>query len=143
MRGRPIGNLAGQGRQRGRPFLVAAWLAGAEIDTQGAELCRAGRLLCPCINIALPGDGEIDKSGGHDRGLKLCFQQSTGNSTCPQADIAFGVFGNSFLHQNITNLQTAVGFENARHFGQRRGFVGHQVEHAIRDDHIRPGIGDG
>jgi hypothetical protein len=91
-------------------------------------------------DIGLPRDLEIDKTGGYDRSLELCFQQSTGNSARPQVDLTFSALRNRFLDQDVTDLQAPTGLENARHFLQGCGFIWDQIEDAIRDHNIRPVI---
>jgi hypothetical protein len=55
-------------------------------------------------DIGLPSDFEIHKTGGYDRSLELCFQQSAGNSARPQIDLTFGTLRNCLLDQNIADL---------------------------------------
>jgi hypothetical protein len=63
--------------------LIIPWLSGSEVDPQRTETRRAGRLGSVAEHIRSPGDLEIDETGGYDRSLKLCFQQSAGNSAGP------------------------------------------------------------
>jgi len=79
---------------------------------------------CVAEHITAPGDCEIHKTGGFDRSFKLCFQQSTGNSTGPEVDLGFGILWHRCLHQNIANLQPASRFEHASHLAQRCGLSG-------------------
>jgi hypothetical protein len=88
---------------------------GAEVDAQGAEVVGTGLLRRTTEDIRPPGDLEPHKTGGHDRRLKLCFQQSTGNSTGPQVYVAFGALRHGFLHQDVTDLEAAVGLEHTGH----------------------------
>jgi len=65
---------------------------GAEIDPQRTKVRGAGGMRRAAEDVSPPGDFEIDKTGGHDRVLELCFQQSAGNSTCPQVYPVFRAF---------------------------------------------------
>jgi hypothetical protein len=61
-------------RLQGRvPLCLGAWLAGAEVNAQGAKV-------------------------GSAAGLKLSFQQSAGNSTGPELNVLFGALRNFLLH---------------------------------------------
>ena len=79
----PNRDLAGKRGHCCFPFLVVQRLAGAEIDSQRAKIGRAGFLGSTAEDVCPPRDLEVYKTGGHDRGLKLCFRQSTGDSTRP------------------------------------------------------------
>jgi len=59
-------------------------LAGGEVDPARPELCDffAGAR-STFEDVLLPDQFKILESGGHDRGLKLCFQQSTSYSVGP------------------------------------------------------------
>jgi hypothetical protein len=122
------------------PLLLICCLASAEVDALCPEFCGATGLRRATENVRLPGDLEVDESGGHDRGLQFCFQQSTGNSARPEIDLLLRVRWHRGTHQDIPDLQATVGFEHASHFLQGRQFVRQQVEDAVRDDHIGPAI---
>ena len=79
--------FAGQGRQRSMPLLLICCLTRIEVDTLRPELCGTIRLRSATEDVRLPGDLEVNEACGHDRGLQLCFQQSTGNSARPQIDL--------------------------------------------------------
>lgn len=74
---------AGERGKRSGPFIVVVGSPGAKGDAEGAICCGAAGLRSACENVAPPGDCKIDEAGGHDRGLKLCLQQSAGNSAGP------------------------------------------------------------
>jgi hypothetical protein len=80
-------------------------------------------LRCANEDIRLPSDLEINKSGGHDRGLQFCFQQSTSNSARPQIDLLFRVHWHRGTHQDIPDLKATGGFEHASHLLQSSEFV--------------------
>ncbi len=65
--------FAGQISQSLCQFLIVDRFSCSEVDAQCAKTCRAGRLRRAAKHITLPGDLEIDKTGGYDRSLKLCF----------------------------------------------------------------------
>ena len=108
--------LAGKTGESIHPLLFIGRFPGPKVDPQCSEAGCTGRLWSAAEHIRLPGDLEIDKAGSHDRGLKLCFQQSAGNSTRPQIDLTFGALWDYLLHQNITDLQTPARFKHPRHF---------------------------
>jgi hypothetical protein len=99
-----FGRLAAQGGQCRGPLLRIHRLAGAEVDAERPEVGCARRLRRATEDIRSPGDLKVDKTGGQDRGLELCFQQSAGNSASPKIDLAFGAIGHRFLHQDVANL---------------------------------------
>jgi hypothetical protein len=97
------------------PFLLGPRLSRPEIDADRPELRRARRLWRTAEHIGVPSDLEIHEPGGHDRGLKLRFQQSPGDSAFPQVDVTLGGVGNSFGHHDVTDLQPTAGLQHARH----------------------------
>ena len=132
--------FAAQIRQGLCPFLIVDRFSCPEVDSQRSKVGCAGCLRRALEDIALPGDLEIDKTRGYHRSLKLCFQQSAGNSACPQIDITSGALGDRFLHQDVTNLQPPAGLEHPRHFLQGGWFIRNQIEDAVGDHHIRPAV---
>jgi hypothetical protein len=54
-------------------------------------------LRCTRKYICPPGNFKIDKSGSRNRVLQLCFQQSAGNSTGPEINVAFCAVWNLLL----------------------------------------------
>ncbi len=137
------GDFTGKPRQRLLPPLLIGCLARAEVDAYCPEFCGATGLRRATEDIRLPGDLEVNKSGGHDRGLQFCFQQSTGNSARPQVDLLLRLLRHRLLHQDIPDLEAARGFEHTGHLPQGRQFVRQQVEDPVGDDHIGPAIRDG
>jgi len=91
-------------RQRIVPFPLIGGLARPEVDALRPKLGGAARLGCAIVDIAVPGDLKRHESGGHDRGLELRIQQSTGNSAGPQIYLAFGIGRHRFQHRNIADL---------------------------------------
>ena len=124
------------------PLLLIGCLARTEVDALCPECCGATRLRRATEDVRLPGDLEVNESGGHDRGLQFCFQQSTGNSARPQSDLLLRVRWHRLLHQDIPDLETTRGFEDAGHLLQGRQLVRQQVQDAVGDNHIGPAIGD-
>src|SRR5581483_8168332 len=89
-RSRLCRKLTAQGSQGLSPLVLVRGLAGAEVDPERPEAGRATRLRRTAEDVRAPGNRKIDKTGGHDRGLELCVQQSPGNSASPEIDLAFG-----------------------------------------------------
>lgn len=131
-------NVARQRCQRRNPLALVARLPCAEVDSQCPELCGARRLWRARVNVAAPGDLEIDKPGRNDRCLELCIQQSTGDSAFPEIDVLFAFLGHRFLHQDVADLKATARLEHPRHLAQSPKLVGKKVQHTIRDDDIGP-----
>ena len=123
-------------------LLLICCLARTEVDALCPEFCGTARLRRAAEDVRLPGDLEVNESGGHDRGLQFCFQQSTGNSARPQIDLLFRILRHCLLHQDIPDLEATSGFEYASHLLQGHEFIRQQVEDAVGDDHIGPAIRD-
>ena len=102
-----------------------------EIDSHGAELCGARRLWRAGEDLGAPGDLEIDEPGRDNRCLKLCLQQSAGDSTLPEIDVLFAFVRDCFLHEDVADLKATARLEHARHFLQSGKFVGKEIEHAV------------
>lgn len=79
----PSGDFTGEFSQCRFPLFVVPRLASPEVDSQRTKVGRAGFLRGAAEDVGPPGDLKTHKTGCHYRGLKLCIQQSTGNSTCP------------------------------------------------------------
>ena len=105
-----------QGSQSGGPLLLRGCLAGPEVDAYRSKIGGTARLGGTAKDIGPPGDGKVHETGGHNRCFKLCFQQSTGNSTGPEVDPPFGALGHWPLHQDIADLQPSVRLEHPGHF---------------------------
>lgn len=112
-----------------------------EIDSDGAKRTRARRLRGAVEDLGLPGDFKISKASSDDRRLKLCFEQSAGNSARPEVDLSLRPFGNRARDKDVGDLKTPTRPQHAEHLAQRLLLVGSQVEHAIRDDHVGPAVG--
>ncbi len=125
------------------PLLLIGRLACAEVDAYRPEFCGATSLRSATEDVHSLRDLDVNETGGHDRGLQFCFQQSTGNSARPQIDLLFRVLWHRLLHQDIPDLEATGGFEYASHLLQGREFVWQQVEDTVGDDHIGPAIRDG
>src|SRR5688572_11516096 len=138
-----LGDRARQLRDGRVPFPGCAGLTGSEVDPDGPELRGARRLRGAAKNIGPPRNLESHESRGHDGGLQLCFQQSTGDSTLPEIHIALVLRRHRFRNENIADLEPAPRLEYTRHFLKAGEFVGKKVHHAVRDDHICPRVADG
>lgn len=124
-------HVACQRRQCLRPLSLVARLSCSEVDSQGAELRGARRLWRASVDVSTPGDLEIDEPGRGDRCLKLCVQQSTGDSGLPEIDVSFAIVRNCFLHEDVADLKATSRLEHARHFLQSRKLIGKKVEDAV------------
>jgi hypothetical protein len=98
------GTLAYLGGEIGLAFLFMQRFTCEEVDAERAEVRGAARLGRAGKDIRTPRDLEVDKAGGHDRGLKLRLQQSTSNSASPEINLALGAFRHSLLDEDITDL---------------------------------------
>src|SRR5215212_2807606 len=87
--GSPDGYLATQRRQRGNQFVLTPRFAGEEVDAQSSVVSRTASLRRAAEDVLAPGDLESYETGGHDRDLKLCLQQSTGYSPSPEIYLSF------------------------------------------------------
>lgn len=67
---------------------------------------------------------------------ELCFQQSTGDSTGPEVDITKSAVGKEFADNDVRDLHAPSAFQHARDLADSLGFIGHEVEHAVRHDDI-------
>jgi hypothetical protein len=93
------------------------------------------------IDVAAPGDLEIDESRRDDSCLELCIQQSAGDSTLPEVDVLLALLRHCFLHEDVADLKTTLRLEDARHLLESGELVGKEVEHAVGDDDVRPSVG--
>ena len=125
------------------PLLFIGLFERAEVDAYCPEFRGTTLLGCATVDVRSSSDLDVNETGGHDRGLQFCFQQSTGNSAGPQFDLLFRVLWHRGTHQDIPDLQASRRLEHTSHLLQGREFVRHQVEDAIGDDYIGPAIRDG
>ena len=102
-----------------------------EIDSHGAELRGARRLWRAGEDLGAPGDLEIDEPGRDNRCLKLCLQQSAGDSALPETDVSFATVRHGLLHEDVADLKATARLENACHFLESGKLVGKEVEHAV------------
>src|SRR5207248_8973809 len=58
------------------------------------------------------------------------------DSTGPQVDVPFALFGDGVLDGHIGQLDATARPEHAGDLGEHRVLVGDQVDHAVRDDHV-------
>ena len=84
----------------------------------------------------------VAEAGRREGVHKLCFQQSTGDSTNPEIDVAEGAFWQDFPDHNIGDLGTPARFQDAGNFTDGPEFVGYEVQYAVRDHDIHTQIGD-
>jgi len=134
-------NVARQRCQRRNPLGLVARLSCSEIDSQRPELCGARRLWRARVNVAAPGDLEIDKPRRDDRCPELCIQQSAGDSALPEVDVLLAFLRYCFLHEDVADLKAPTRLEHPRHFAQPGKLVGKKVQHTVRDDDVSPVVG--
>jgi hypothetical protein len=63
--------------------------------------------------------------------VKLCIQQSAGDSALPEIDVSFAALRDRFLHEDVADLKATARLENACHFLESGKLVGKEVEHAV------------
>ena len=109
----------------------------AEVDTTRAERCHLRSWLRGALeDVRAPGDLEVGESGGHDRGLELCLQQSSGDSPGPQIDVPFGALRHRCLDGDVGDLQPATGAQDAEDLAQQTFIKAYKNLH--RFDTSRP-----
>ena len=135
--------FAAQLLQRRRPLSLVARLSRLEVDSERTELGRARRLGRAGIDVATPGDLEVDEPRCDDSCLELCVQQSAGDSTLPEINVLLAFLRYCFLNQDVADLEAALRFEDTRHFPESSELVREEVKHAVRDDDIGPTVGHG
>ena len=133
-------HLALKGGQCLSQLSVRTRLARPEVDPKRSIFSGTTGLSGAAVNIPAPGDLEADETRGHDGQLELSFQESTRNSTGPEVDLPPCALRHRMLDQNVADLQAARRLEHTRHLRQADTLVGHQVEHAVADDHLSPAV---
>lgn len=123
------------------PFHLLPRLPRTEGDSVCAISERTRFLWCANVNIFLPDDLKIDKSDLANQLLQVCFQQSTGNSPCPEIDIHLRFRRHLFTYHDIGDLKTSTRPEYTQHFLKNFGLAWYQVEHAVRDHDVDRAIG--
>ncbi len=113
--GGPTGYLICKFSQCCFPLFVVARFTSTEINSKRTIISCAGFLRSTVKDVFLPSDLKIHKTGLYNRGFKLCFQQSTCNSSCPEIYVAFSALWHSFLHQYIGDLKATSGLEYTSH----------------------------
>ena len=78
----------------------------------------AGLLGRPIKHIGFPRYLEAHETGGLHQRFKLCFQQSTGDSTSPEFDYFLSGLGHLHLHQNVGNLYPPARLQRPVHLPQ-------------------------
>lgn len=96
-----------------------------------------------CVDCLSRAERNPDRAepSGDDRRLKLCFQQSTGNSPLPEADVPFCFSPDALRDKDVPDLKPAGRLEHPRHFLESCKFVGKEIQHPIRNDDVGPTIG--
>jgi len=86
---------------------------------------------------------DSDEAGVLDEGAKLSFQESAGNSTGPEGDVLLGPLRDRLADDDVSNLQSPTGLEDAVGLGQHGGFVRTEVDHSIRNNDVDAVVLDG
>jgi hypothetical protein len=74
-------------------------LCGADIDSLGGKLGGAsGRRRVGKRVVTMRRKCDVDEAGILQRGAKLSFQESAGNSAGPQGDVLFRIVWRHFAH---------------------------------------------
>lgn len=133
-------NRAVHGSDLPIPFVLTHSLTSAEVDTDRAELRGARRLRGAAEDIGAPRDLESHEPGSHDRGLELRFQQSAGDSTLPEIDVALGGHRNGFRDEDVADLQTPAGRQDTRHLAEPGELVREEVHDTVRYHDVCPRI---
>ncbi len=84
--------------------LVLRRFVGPEVDAYVTEGRGTGLLGCSAEHILSPGDLETLEASHRDHRLKLCLQQSPGNSAGPEVYILLRLLGNGLLYQDVSYL---------------------------------------
>ena len=85
------------------PVLLGRF-ASSEVDSECAETRRTRALRRAFEHVFPPRDSEVPESGIIDDGLKLCFQQSAGDSPGPELDLFLSGLEYFLLHQDVADL---------------------------------------
>lgn len=117
--------------QRICPLTLIVRLPCAKVDSHCAELRGARRLWRASVDVAAPRYLEIDEPRRYNRCVKLCVQQSAGDSALPEIDVSFAALRNRSLHEDVADLKATARLEDARHFLEPGKLVGKEVEHAV------------
>ena len=125
------------------PLFVVAGATRAKTDSHRSELGCARCLWRVSVNVQSAHNLELDESGGDDRRLKLCLQQSTRDSAFPQIDVAFALVAHGLLHEDVADLKPPARLECASHLPQSGELVRKEIEDAIRYDDVGPLIRHG
>ena len=118
-------------------------LTRPKVDAQSSEVGGAGLLRGAIEDFGLPSYLEAHKAGSFDKRLKLCFQQSAGDSTSPKLNFLLRLLWHRRLHQDVANLKPSSRLQCLVHSGQGGFFVWNQVEDTVGNEHISPTIGHG
>ena len=72
-----------------------------------------------------------DESVAQQATLVLCFQQSPGNSTGPQVDVALPFLRHRALDGDVGKLDATTGSQHPHDLGEDGVLVGDQVDDAV------------
>src|SRR5262249_55661904 len=98
---------------------------------------RAGK------TIEALSDSDIAKTCAGEEVDHLCFQQSAGDSTGPEVDVAQRAVGQDFSNDNVCDLQATARFEHTRDFGNGAFLFRYQIQDPVRDQDVDASILDG
>ena len=77
------------------------------------------------------GNANVGKARLRERRDKLCFQQSTGDSTGPKVDILSCVFRQLNAKHDVCDLQSTTWFQDAADLGDCRSLLWHQIQDTV------------
>ena len=85
------------------------WFERLEVHTPGPEICSILRgTRCTLEYILSPCDLKSFESRSHDRGLKLCLEQSSGDSVSPQIDVLPRFLRYRPLNRDVRDLELST-----------------------------------
>jgi hypothetical protein len=81
-------------------------------------------------------NAHVFEPGLRERRHKLCFQQSTRDSTGPQIDVSSRLLGKLDAKHDVRDLNAAAWLQDAPNLGDRHLLLSNEVQHAVRDHHV-------
>lgn len=126
----------------GSPARSGAQSNRRKIDAHHAVPPRSTLLRCSHETVEPAYDRNVAESRGCEHGDDLCFQQSPGNSTRPEVDVAQRAVRQRRPDDDVGDLHTTAGLEHASDLGDGPFLFGHQVQDAVGDNHVDAAVLD-
>jgi hypothetical protein len=82
------------------------------------------------------GDSHVAETSGGEDGDKLCFQQSTSDSTSPEIDVPPGRFGQFDAEHDVGHLQAPARLEDTADLLDGQALLRYEIEHTVRNHDI-------